>query len=402
MTRSSQIGPVLADFLAEGVTELADRVIEATLTDIDHTRQRRAHSVPWRYTDMPRSMRLILAGVVLAIAAGGGFVLAGTLRPPDPPPDMTPTPVPVDAGPAQLLGSDPAGSYRANRAGSFGLPAGDYELVIPPSPGTQIVLARAPEGREILLGTITSSESRATFSATDRCEQAGTYDWSLGEDNQSLELVLVDDACRDRAGLLAGSWARATMQYRLAPGRRYEISSNGTTFAFTIPAGFSSPATGGPQLTVELNVAGTGQHAVFADGEDLEFFLIAMQRPMVFSDRCDATKGRGDNGPRTLEQFIAWNRATSGSTISEPVAVTIAGKPGVSIDIVTTSGCANGEDEIAPYDGLTSGMTTRTWGVDLGGSLAIIGFVPTGPPWTALTDDQLAVASELVSSMTMD
>jgi len=81
-----------AAWLADGPTELADRVLDAALREVHLTKQRRALRVPWRFPQMPafaRSGGLAAVALVAVIGAGallylnrpGGLVAGGTTGP---------------------------------------------------------------------------------------------------------------------------------------------------------------------------------------------------------------------------------------------------------------------------------------------------------------------------------
>jgi large repetitive protein len=75
MTSERELDRLLGAFLAIGTDELADRVIDAALDEIDHTGQRRAMRMPRRLQALPLSMRLATAAVVGLLAVGGTFVV---------------------------------------------------------------------------------------------------------------------------------------------------------------------------------------------------------------------------------------------------------------------------------------------------------------------------------------
>ena len=109
MTSQSEVELVLDRYLADGVEQVPDRVIDAALRDIEYTHQRRALRVPWRFDEMP-VFKLALAGAaVLAVLVVGGLFLN---RGPGPmvgaPPAATATAPPPDAPTAS-----PAPSSRA-------------------------------------------------------------------------------------------------------------------------------------------------------------------------------------------------------------------------------------------------------------------------------------------------
>lgn len=75
MTDKRELDRLLGAFFADGTDELADRVIDAALDQIDHTRQRRALRMPRRFPTMTMPIRLAAATVIAALAVGGAFYL---------------------------------------------------------------------------------------------------------------------------------------------------------------------------------------------------------------------------------------------------------------------------------------------------------------------------------------
>jgi hypothetical protein len=82
MTDQRELDRLLGAFFVEGTNELADRVIEAALDQIDDTQQRRVTRMPRRFSTMNIHTRLAAAAVIGVFAVGGTLYLAG-LRPPD-------------------------------------------------------------------------------------------------------------------------------------------------------------------------------------------------------------------------------------------------------------------------------------------------------------------------------
>jgi Galactose oxidase, central domain/Kelch motif len=75
MTDQREIDRVLDAFFLEGTDEVADRVIDAALDQIDHTRQRRALRMPRRFSTMTMPIRLAAAAVIGVLAVGGALYL---------------------------------------------------------------------------------------------------------------------------------------------------------------------------------------------------------------------------------------------------------------------------------------------------------------------------------------
>jgi len=99
MTDQRELDRLLGAFFADGTDELADRVIDAALDQIDHIRQRRALRLPRRFPTMTMPIRLAAAAVIVALAAGGAVYLLKPDQPAVGGPRPAPTPqVPATSG----------------------------------------------------------------------------------------------------------------------------------------------------------------------------------------------------------------------------------------------------------------------------------------------------------------
>jgi hypothetical protein len=79
MTTRSEIERVLDRYLAEGVEQVPDRVIDAALDEIDSTSQRRAVRLPWWFNQAPSFLKLAVGGAALiaVLVVGGMFLTRG-------------------------------------------------------------------------------------------------------------------------------------------------------------------------------------------------------------------------------------------------------------------------------------------------------------------------------------
>jgi hypothetical protein len=75
MTGRSDTERFLDAFLAPEADQLSHSVLEAALSDIARTPQRRALRVPWRFTNMPVMYRVAAAALALVVLAGAGGVI---------------------------------------------------------------------------------------------------------------------------------------------------------------------------------------------------------------------------------------------------------------------------------------------------------------------------------------
>lgn len=102
MTSQQDVERTMADWLAEGPTEINDRVVESALDQIEHMSQRRVLRPPlwmnWRGTT---PVRLAVGAAIVAVSVLGGILAIGSLSskvgpslaPSHTPPVTTPTPL---------------------------------------------------------------------------------------------------------------------------------------------------------------------------------------------------------------------------------------------------------------------------------------------------------------------
>lgn len=88
MSTDRDFDRITSGWLAEGPTELNDRVLEAALDEVHLTKQRRRWSAPWRTTAM--SLRNVAAALIVLVAIAGivAFTHRGGVG-------STPTPIPT-------------------------------------------------------------------------------------------------------------------------------------------------------------------------------------------------------------------------------------------------------------------------------------------------------------------
>jgi len=85
-------------WLADGPTQLADRILDAALDEVHTTRQRRRLPVPWRFHTMSLQIRLAAAAVIGVIAVGAIYLNLpgrGDVGGPNPTPTSAPTATPA-------------------------------------------------------------------------------------------------------------------------------------------------------------------------------------------------------------------------------------------------------------------------------------------------------------------
>ena len=81
MTDQRELDRLLGAYFVDGTDELADRVIDAALDQIDHTDQRRAMRLPRRFPTMTMPIRIAAAAVIGVLAVGGAYYLSRPAQP---------------------------------------------------------------------------------------------------------------------------------------------------------------------------------------------------------------------------------------------------------------------------------------------------------------------------------
>ncbi|HEX5823842.1 MAG TPA: hypothetical protein VFY18_05205 [Candidatus Limnocylindrales bacterium] len=116
MTDQRELDRVLDAFFVEGTDELADRVIDAALDQIDHTQQRRVLRAPRRFSTMNMPTRVAAAAVIGVLAVGATFYVIRPSQPAVGPPgpttgaSSTPVAVVTPSPSARLPRSTPSSS----------------------------------------------------------------------------------------------------------------------------------------------------------------------------------------------------------------------------------------------------------------------------------------------------
>lgn len=100
MTSQREFDRLLDVYFDDGRDELADRVIDAALDQIDHIRQRRPVRLPRRFPTMTMPIRVAAAAVIGVLAVGGAYYLSRSPQPSVGPP--APSPSASDARPTTV------------------------------------------------------------------------------------------------------------------------------------------------------------------------------------------------------------------------------------------------------------------------------------------------------------
>lgn len=100
MSTNRDFDRIAGAWLADGPTELADRVLDVALEEVHLTQQRHALRVPWRISTMSTQFRLAAAAIVVVVALGLVALnlprISGVGGPSASPPSPSPALVPTD------------------------------------------------------------------------------------------------------------------------------------------------------------------------------------------------------------------------------------------------------------------------------------------------------------------
>ncbi|HEX5012727.1 MAG TPA: hypothetical protein VFV72_01120 [Candidatus Limnocylindrales bacterium] len=393
MTQSREIEGVLDRWLADGPRELSDRALGEALSQIDNTRQLGAHVVPWRFSEMPTPVRLLLVAALMAVSAGAALLLSAGMR--NDAPDVSPSPAP-SASPLFLGAGEPVDSvtngwWIATRRDVFGM-SGEFRLEIP-DPATNL-FAHSSDDTVLHLGPITPDGANATaLGATGTCPTIGKYTHELSPDGNVFTITAVTDSCADRSKLLAGSWHRYSTNRSTMPGRRYQLNGGWADVDITMPASYISTSGGATTFDGMADPTWVGY---FRNG-DLAFAIDTdAASDAMPTNRCDSASPR-EPFPSSLDDYVAEARATEGVDVSEPVDLKIDGYPAVRIDLTATDGCQPDTGPIGPLY-MVQGMQVREWAIDVDGQL-VIALIVDEDPMELLTPEVTAVGQEFIDSM---
>lgn len=157
---------LVRSWLAEGVTEFPDRVLDAVLDQVSTTRQRRVSWLAWMDPSVRATLRLVSTAAVIAVIAIAGYQLllgsgvgsrpTPTPRPiSSPSPTATPTPMPtprglLEPGTTVMFYQDVTAGFRVDVT----VPGGDWYQSVP-APGilTKRDSAEPPDGAGIIVFT---------------------------------------------------------------------------------------------------------------------------------------------------------------------------------------------------------------------------------------------------------
>jgi hypothetical protein len=133
MTTEPELTRIVRSWLAEGVTDVPDRVLDSVMAELPATPQRRRWLPAWRDTSMNTYLRFAAAAVVVSILVVGGIAI---LRPSPSGGQAVDTPTPTSS-PTRLLPLAPAAYCRY---------IASLEVIGTPGGPTLVALEKAASG----------------------------------------------------------------------------------------------------------------------------------------------------------------------------------------------------------------------------------------------------------------
>lgn len=189
-----------AAWLAEGPTELSDRVLDAALREVHVTKQRRAPRVPWRFPLMPSSLRAAVAVALVVTVGGGGLIYLNSIgREAAGSPDVSAAPTPTATSYSFWPGIPRWTTYESEVYAPFGLSVpSDWPVTVPAARTWQAGDTFQADGLPY---------ADKFFSAEDEDAQIGLFFWVVpageGADIESVEglTAWAESFCNDVDGL---------------------------------------------------------------------------------------------------------------------------------------------------------------------------------------------------------
>jgi len=223
MSANRDFDRIAKAWLAEGPTELADRVLDDALAEVHLTHQQRGPFAPWRYIAMNTFSRAVAAVVVAALVLGGAVYLLGRNTPsaggPGGTPSVSPSPPFAGPPPTQL----PASALVPFTSAQYG-----YTISILKGWGA-VVATRTLNGTEPLYG----NDPQIFTPAGDSI--MGGFD-AAQNDSPSGRLLIAGSAMP--AGTTLASWTAQTTEAKCgAPTSQAAVTIDGEAATLTTYAG---------------------------------------------------------------------------------------------------------------------------------------------------------------------
>ena len=288
MTDNRDLSSLLGTFLAEGSESVASRVVDEALLTVDHTRQRRAIRVPWRFQIMNNGLKLALGGLALATLLIGGVLFVGGRSPG------------VGGGPAATPSPSPSPSAAA---------ASNSPRPTPLDPSTWQTFASVRHGYLVRL-------------PADWSLKAATSAWAFGTDGDTADSPTSDVATAPGAAELQF----VVSSQALPPGMSEDgWFTNYLTGTESMPADCFPPRAEWEPVIIDGHPAGL--HGGLAGCNFTEAVAIIAGRAYVFTGYPSSSAGAGLVFDRALFDAILATVTVDPAAADDSPAATQAASP---------------------------------------------------------------------------
>jgi hypothetical protein len=351
MTGQRDIERTLDAWFVDGPTVMPDRLFDAVLDQVGHTRQRPLALLNLRrLREMNPKIRLytVLAAALLVVVAAIAVIGGGTqsqVRSTDGPtagPSNGPTTVPSTAAAVEA----PADLVATWMGGHHPGVSGDADVgVTLVFDGSQFWMTPSNQSlQHNLLADITSADADSVRlvnpRTVDGCNagDAGEYGWTVSASGRTLELVLVSDRCSSRSQAVPGTYWRMDCPTPddncLGP---LDAGTYGSQFIdpFVGLGETWSPRFGAVTYTVPdgwVNVDDWPTTFTLApQNAPGETALFVLSDVVAASDACGQTQATSVG--ETAEDLATWVAGLAGVNATAPEHVTVGGLNGWRVDV---------------------------------------------------------------------
>jgi hypothetical protein len=370
MTRERDIERVLDTWLADGSTQMPDRLYVAVLHRVDRTPQRRLARLKLRFSEMRPAIRIAAVAAVLLLTLGVGAAVVGGAfdtdvagPTPEPSPAVSPSPAASPSpSPAAALPDELAhiwiGGEQAVPAVGITTPALRTLQFDPELGFARYVAASLDLGPSMLASEPSvpfDGRLRLTTAAADfgACEigSVGDYDYRLSGDGMTLTLTPVSDDCQARAEVFAGTFTRSACKNPddyclgdlppgtfvstfLDPYRAPDVRPARGDFGrlrYTVPDGWANSGDWPSNFALEPADIVAGNPASGDPTTWHGIYVRTRAAAAVQDDQC--TDAEQPGVPRTLDGLTAFLQERPGLVASAPTELTIGGYRATMTDI---------------------------------------------------------------------
>jgi hypothetical protein len=401
MTSEQDFDRIARAWLDVGPSEAPDRTIAAALQAVESMPQeRRRPAWPvWRPITVNRLVMLAATGGLVAITLGALALTAGSPGPIAPP---TASPSASPSAEAGALVPDALASrwMGSERPISGFIAATGTSIIFGPD---TFAFSRSNQNQSQYFQSAASVaddgriQLESAANAAGGCAEGdvGVYSWTLSPAGRTLTIRAVRDDCSTRLGAVPGTWwkmacknssdnclgeletgtyASQFITPRAHPGDPW--SPDFAAITYTVPEGWANSA---DWPTVFTLTPAQDYALETATGPEPDAFhaIYLHPHPAATTQTRDCSEGAVVDGPRTVDDLVAWVRSLSALSVTEPMPIVIDDHPGQMIDVSLEPGqgstCPDASAPFVDFLAYAGGATDGwVWGIQEGERQRII------------------------------